>query len=97
MMSWLGVKWFYGPKDERQGPFSKKEIQNLIETGVITSETSLCENREKKDYPAIKTEFSVCFPREDFNAATKDAQVSDYLMWLAVFAPLFLLAGLYYL
>ena len=88
MMSWLGVKWFYGPKDERQGPFSQKEIRNLIETGVITSETRLCESREKSDYPAIKTEFSVYFPREDFIAATKDDHAPVFWMWLAVFAPL---------
>ena len=95
-MSWLSVKWAYGPKEKRQGPFSTNEIRNLIETGVIMPETRLCEYREKKDYPAIKTEFSVCFPREDFISATEETQVPGYLMWLAVFAPLFFTGILYY-
>jgi len=95
-MGWLGVKWAYRTESERLGPFSTKEIKDLIKKGSITPETRLCEYKEKTDYQAIKTEFSVCFPHKDFIAATKDAQVSDYFMWIGVFCPIVFFAVLYY-
>ena len=99
-MSWFRVKWAYESNGERRGPFSKKEILELIKAGEITAETRLCEYKKnqdyKTDYPAIKTEFSVCFPRESFIAATENARVPDYFMWIGVFIPLLFTAILYY-
>ena len=102
-MSWLGVKWVYMANNERIGPFSTNEIRSLIKNGVITPETLLSEYRSKGDYvkssdfPAVKTEFSVYFSHKDFTVATKDAQVTDYFMWIGVFTPLFFVAVLYYI
>ena len=102
-MGWFGTKWVYSTNRERLGPFSAQEIRELIENGVITPETILSEYRVDRDYlttndyPAIKTEFSVYFPREDFVAATKDARVTDYWLWAGVFAPLIFTAILYYI
>lgn len=101
-MSWLGVKWAYGPATDRTGPFSTKEIRDLIQKGIITPETLLSEyhakpgRRSEPDYPAIKTEFSVYFPDETFTAATKYDQVPDYWMWTAVFIPLLLAIVVYF-
>ena len=101
-MSWLEAKWAYGPKNDRRGPFSKKEIQDLIESGVIAPETPVSKHNERNDYsgvndyPAIKTELSVYFPREVYIAATKDAQMPDRYMWLGLFAQSFLLAVGYF-
>ena len=92
-MSW---KWAYGPSNERKGPFSWIKIEDLIKKGEITPETRLCNYREKTDYPAIKTEFSVYFPEKDFIDATKDAQVPDYWMWIAVFTPVVFLTIIYF-
>ena len=99
-MSWFRVKWVYESNGVRRGPFSKKEILELIKAGEITAETRLCEYKKnqdyKTDYPAIKTEFSVCFPRENFIAATENTRVPDLFMWIGVFTPLFFTAILYY-
>ena len=102
-MGWLEVdKWAYGPQGERRGPFSKKEIRDLIERGVITPETRLSRYNKKNDYsgvddyPVIKTEFSVYFPREVFIDATKDDPVPDCYMWLGLFVPLFFLTIVYF-
>jgi len=102
-MSWFGTKWVYSTSRERLGPFSAQEIRELIENGVIMPETTLSEYRANRDYlttndyPAIKTEFSVYFPREDFIAAAKGDQVPDYFLWMAVFTPLFFFVALYFM
>ena len=101
-MGWLEEKWEYGPNGDRKGPFSKKEIQDLIKRKVIMPETPLSRYIERDDYsaeydyPAIKTEFSVHFPRGIFIAATKDVRVPDLYMWLGLFSPLFLLTVIYF-
>ena|GEM_PF-5745842 len=94
-MSWLG--WSVKLEDEQIGPISKKGVQELIKTGAVTPETRIRKYRDKTEYPAIKTEFSVYFPRDSFISATVDARVPDYWIWLGVFAPLFYAFAAYYM
>jgi hypothetical protein len=91
----VGNKWYYGPKEDKKGPFSKAEITNFIRSKTITPETLLWENRAKKGYIAIKTEFGVNFPLEDFLALAKNSYVPDYFMWIGVFVPFLVVAVLY--
>ncbi|MCL2147631.1 MAG: DUF4339 domain-containing protein [Synergistaceae bacterium] len=94
-MNWLG--WSVKLQDEQIGPISKKGIQELIKMGTIKPETRLRKYHDRTDYPAIKTEFSVCFPHESYIAATADARVPDYWMWIGVFAPLLYAFASYYM
>jgi len=101
-MGWLEEKWDYWSNGNRKGPFSKNDIRDLIERGVVTPETRLSRYNNRNnysgedDYAAIKTEFGVYFPRGVFIAATKDDPVPDLYMWLGLFAPLFLLIVIYF-
>ena len=86
--------WYYGTEGNLKGPFTKAEIRGLIEKKAIFSETLLwkeyenseTKKLEKKSYSAIKTQFSVFFPRHALAAA--DPKVPDYWLWMGAFYPL---------
>ena len=95
--------WYYGTEEDLKGPFTKAEIQNLIGKRIIFPETLLwleyedskTKKLEKKPYPAIKTQFSVLFPRHALTAVATDPKVPDYWLWIGAFYP-FLVAIVWY-
>ena len=56
-------QWYYESEKIRHGPHTRKEIQGMIGSGVVTVDTVLCDAK-KNCYPAILTDFFKFFPPE---------------------------------
>jgi hypothetical protein len=79
-------KWFYKSEETRQGPFSEKEIRNLIEEKTILPDTVLCDAKNNC-YLAIRTEFNAYFPQQELTAISTLA-VSGIWTWILIAIPI---------
>ncbi|MDR1916655.1 MAG: DUF4339 domain-containing protein [Synergistaceae bacterium] len=79
--------WFYKAEETRQGPFSEKEIRNLIEEKIISPDTVLCDAKNNC-YLAVRTEFSAYFPQQELTAISAVA-VSGVWIWVLIAIPIF--------
>lgn len=82
----MAKSWYYEKDGARQGPFSKKEIPDLINNNAILPDTVLC-NEKGKCYAAIQTDFLACFPPQSLHQKPLPA-VSNILVWILVAVPL---------
>ena len=77
--------WYYQVEDSRQGPFTKEQIREFIESKVILPDTILIDGKGAS-YLAVWTEFKVYFSPESISTQPAPP-VSNCGVWGIILTP----------